>query len=389
MRTKEAHKIRSAIKTIVAFITIISVIFSFNDKVVKGEPSASEPIKKGEPSVIEPAKKITKEEATTIVQDIFNNRNKAIIDCNMNLVKELYDMKTQYGTWAYEYEQKKDQYLHNWQEKQGVKFIEIVPKVVVKRVRGDEKKLSINFICSTEYKYSYENEPEVVNSSRIGTYHIMNLVKVGEKWIINKEWYKDPFGDSLDLEKLKVDSIKTHILSQQARDFSTLNERRKGAIDYALTYCGAASEEVHGFKYNKKYRDYNPEGGDCANFASQILHEGGKFKKNSAWGYDSSGATRAWLNADGFKNYMVGSGRASVIAYGSYERVYKASYKLLPGDFVAYEKKGDINHISVVTGADSKGYALVTCHNSDRNNVPWDLGWSDKKIKYWLVRVHY
>ena len=35
------------------------------------------------------------------------------------------------------------------------------------------------------------------------------------------------------------------------------------------------------FKYNKKYRDYNPQGGDCANFASQILFEGGKFKKNS------------------------------------------------------------------------------------------------------------
>ncbi len=36
---------------------------------------------------------------------------------------------------------------------------------------------------------------------------------------------------------------------------------------------------------------------------------------------------------------MIYSGRASVIAHGDYEKVYKASYKLLPGDFVAYEKK--------------------------------------------------
>jgi len=86
---------------------------------------------------------------------------------------------------------------------------------------------------------------------------------------------------------------------------------------------------------------------------------------------------------------MINSGRASVIAYGNYDKVYKASYKLLPGDFVAYEKKNDITHISVVTGADSRGYSLVSCHNSDRNKVPWDLGWSDKRIKFWLVRVHY
>ena len=196
------------------------------------------------------------------------------------------------------------------------------------------------------------------------------------------------FGDSLNLDNIKADSIKEYILTQNSRDFSGLNARRIAAIKYANEYSGAASE-LNGFKYNKKYRDYNPAGGDCANFASQILFEGGKFKKNSVWNYDGRGATGAWLNAGGFKNYMINSGRASVIAYGSYDKVYKASFKLLPGDFIAYEKKGDINHISVVTGADSKGYSLVTCHNSDRNQVPWDLGWSNKSIKFWLVRVHY
>ena len=56
---------------------------------------------------------------------------------------------------------------------------------------------------------------------------------------------------------------------------------------------------------------------------------------------------------------MISSGRASLIAYGNYEKVYKASYKLLPGDFVAYEKKGKVTHISVVTGADSKVILLL------------------------------
>lgn len=331
----------------------------------------------------------TKEEVTKAVNEIFQKRNKAILKGDAEIIDSIYDTKSKYGTWAMEHEKKKMKYLHNWEGKQGVKFTDIIPNTVIRYIKGSEGKYSVNLLCSTEYKYSYDNQPDIINSSRIGTYHILNLNNTSGEWIITKEWYTDPFADSLDLDNIKTDSFKEFILSQSTRDLSTIKETRVKAVEYAQKYCGAASEEQYGYKYNKSYRDYNPQGGDCANFASQILFEGGKFRKNGAWNYDKSGATRAWLNADGFKSYMVNSGRASVIAYGSYDKVFKASYKLLPGDFVAYEKKGDITHISVVTGADSNGYSLVSCHNTDRYNVPWDLGWSDKKIKFWLVRVHF
>lgn len=332
---------------------------------------------------------MTDEEITNCIKQIFQNRNKAILCSDLELLQSIYDMDTKYGTWAYEYEVKKMKYIHNWEEKQGVKFTDINPEIVIKKIRKSDSTISLNLICSTNYKYYYSDTSNIENNSRIGTYHNLRLENKDGTWIISKEWYKDPFGDSLNLDNIKADSIKEYILSQNPKDFFNLNQRRVTATDYAKQYCGAASEEQYGYKYNRKYRDYNPQGGDCANFASQILHEGGKFKKNSSWNYDSGGATSSWLNADSFKSYMTNSGRASVISYGSYEKVYKSSFSLLPGDFVAYEKKGDITHISVVTGADSKGYALVTCHNSDRNNVPWDLGWSNKNIRFWLVRVHY
>lgn len=335
------------------------------------------------------AANISNEEITNCVEQIFKNRNKAILSGDLELLQSIYDTDTKYGTWAYEYEIRKMKYLHNWADKQGVRFVDINPKLVIKKIKNNNNSFSINLLCSTEYKYIYEDQPEVENNSRIGTYHNLQLVNKDGAWIISKEWYKDPFGDSLNLDNIKADSIKNYILSQSFRDFSSLNQRRIKAIKYADEFCGAASEEQYGFKYNKKYRDYNPQGGDCANFASQILFEGGKFKKNSAWNYDSGGATSTWLNADSFKRYMTNSGRASVIAHGSYEQIYKLSFKLLPGDFIAYEKNADITHISVVTGADSKGYSLVNCHNSDRYRVPWDLGWSNKSIKFWLVRVHY
>ena len=331
-----------------------------------------------------------KTEIRDFIEKAIGERNRAIVTGEREGIKAVYDMGTKFGHWAYESEEKKMIYLHNWEQKQGVKITEIVPKVVVTKIsEKDTGGFKVNFTCSTEYRYVYEDRPEEVNASRIGTYHVLGLVYKDEKYLINKEWYTDPFADSLNLDNIKVDDVKEFILSQEPRDFSSLDNRRIAAKEYADKFCGAAAEEEYGFKYNKNYRNFNPEGGDCANFASQILHEGGQFKKNGSWNYNKGEATGPWVNADKFKDYWVYSGRASVIAHGSYEKVYKASYKLLPGDFVAYEKKGDIKHISVVTSADSRGYALVTCHNTDRNDVPWDLGWSDKDIKFWLIRVHF
>lgn len=329
------------------------------------------------------------DELKNFVENIFLIKSRCVLSGDLDSIESIYDTETKCGQWAYEYEEKKVKYINNWAEKQGVTFTDIIPKIVIRKSTINDKNSSFYVLCNTEYKYSYLDQPDITNSCKIGTYHIIKLSKKDDKWIISKEWYTDPFADSLNLENLKVDSIKEYIASQKQRDFSQLDKRRIDAVEYAKKFCGAATDEEYGFKYNKAYRDFNPEGGDCANFASQILHEGGKFKENCAWTYDNGSPSASWVNADKFTNYMLNSGRASVIAKGSYEKVYKSSFKLLPGDFVAYEKKGDITHISTVTGADSKGYSLVTCHNTDRNDVPWDLGWSNKNLTFWLVRVHY
>jgi hypothetical protein len=329
------------------------------------------------------------DEYTGVIKDIIECRNQAMLDNDATTIKSLYDTKTKYGTWAFEHEEKKLKYLHRWSEKQGVKFIDIRSVVVPRYVKEKNWGFSANLIVSTEYLYVYNDDPDRINYFRIGTYHTIDVLNQDEDWLIKKEWYTDPFADSLSLDEIKSDEIKNYIITQGARDLSNIGERRQKALEYADQFCGAAANEEYGFTYNKKYKDFNPQGGDCANFASQILYEGGKFKKNRAWNYDRGQVTKAWVNAQGFKDYMINSGRASLIASGSYNKVYKAAYKMLPGDIVAYEKKGKITHVSVVTGADSKGYTLVNCHNTDRYHVPWDLGWSDKGIKFYLIRVHF
>lgn len=329
------------------------------------------------------------EQYQLLLQDVFDYRNKAILDKDTEILKGLYETGRKTGLWAYENEVKKMKYLENWSSKQGVKFKDIKTRVKVKKIKEKEEDL-YGIICtvSTEYKYSYENQPEITNMFRIGTYHYLNVIIRDNQYVITKEWYTDPFADSLNLDNLKSNDIKNYILAKEAVDVELTPEQQK-AIEYAHKYCGAAADEEHGFKFNPKYRDYNPEGGDCANFASQIMFESGRFKQNNTWNSYNGDATKAWVNAQGFKNYIINSGRGSYIAKGKYQEIYKEAYNLRPGDFVGYEKGGRITHISTVTGLDSKGYPLVTCHNSDRLLVPWDLGWSDKSIRFHLIQVHY
>ena len=56
------------------------------------------------------------------------------------------------------------------------------------------------------------------------------------------------------------------------------------------------------------------------------MFEGGGFKKNSTWNYCNKSATKAWVNAQGFKNYLINSGRGSYIAKGYYCDTYKDAF---------------------------------------------------------------
>ena len=66
------------------------------------------------------------------------------------------------------------------------------------------------------------------------------------------------------------------------------------------------------------------------------MYEGGGFKKNNTWNYCNKNATKAWVNAQSFKNYLISSGRGSYIDKGPYYETYKSAFNLRPGDIVAY-----------------------------------------------------
>ena len=60
-----------------------------------------------------------------VLQDLFKNRNIAILNNDLEELKKFYDLEKKPSLWAYESESKKVKYLNNWSQKQGVVFNEI------------------------------------------------------------------------------------------------------------------------------------------------------------------------------------------------------------------------------------------------------------------------
>ncbi|MDF2523584.1 MAG: hypothetical protein K0R31_1225 [Clostridiales bacterium] len=323
-----------------------------------------------------------------VLNNIFEIRNKAIISHDPKINESMYNMTDSYGAYSYKYEGKRIEYFKKWAEKQGIKFTKINSKIKITTANKMKSGSEFKFINTSEYEYSYLDNPDNTNLFRIVTYHYLLLTEKENEWKISKEWYLDPVEYSLDQKIIGAESIKKLILSKTSRNLSGINERRVKAVEYADKYSGASGIEEYGVMYNKKYYNYNGIGGDCTNYISQVLFEGGKFKKSSSWNYDGSGSS-AWVRADAFLDYMLYSGRASLIASGPYEKVVEASYKLEPGDVISYKRGGRVEHTTIVTGADSKGYSLVNGHTVDNYRVPWDLGWNNKDVKFYLLKVHY
>lgn len=324
-----------------------------------------------------------------IIDAIFSLRNECILQQDTETLKTIFLTNEKNGRWAYDFEVQRATYLNNWALKQGVKVTAINSTIKIKSIKKVGRGYALYVMTSNEYKYVYMDEPEAENSFRLGAYHSVDIIpkEKNDGWIISREWYDDPLLDTINMTHVS-DEMTAYITAHPQTDISNISSPRVAAVAYAYQYCGAADDGKNNFSYNSEYSNYNALGGDCANFASQALFEGG-FKKNSTWNYTGGKGSRAWVNAQALKNYLLNSGRASLLAAGSYKEIYQYAYSLRPGDIVAYVKKGKVAHVSVVTGVDSKGYPLVSCHNLDRCDVPWDIGWSGDSIKFALLNVSY
>ncbi|MDF2881388.1 MAG: hypothetical protein K0R54_1945 [Clostridiaceae bacterium] len=345
---------------------------------------------------------VDKEEIRSEVERIFNQRSACLVSGDTGPLNELFDTSQKYGKWALEHEIKRVKYLNQWSDQRDITFGKIESSVRINKIYPKGKVMKIALQESYKFEYTYNgDENSTVNCFGVGIRHTASLTKKNDKWVIYNDWYTDCFEDALHNFTISIPNLPLpiHSILDRSHEASYLRRPfydRQKAVAYADKYCGAAWGSGNNFKYNKKYSDYNGAGGDCTNFISQVLgdkEEGGGMPIGGGW----TSGSHAWSNADGLKNFLIYSGRGSVISVGTYKDLTKptealpngAVGKLKLGDLVAYEKgRGNIDHFAVITGFDSHGYPLVNSHTTDRYHVPWDLGWGDSKIRFFLIHIN-
>lgn len=160
---------------------------------------------------------------------------------------------------------------------------------------------------------------------------------------------------------------------------------RVKAVNYALKYAK---------NYNKSYASFSGSGGDCTNFASQVLRAGGAkdgktgYPTNYDWSYSQTNtgpkASVAWINANTFRLYWQMNAK-SVTKHTTNGGVSKKAVK---GDILSYvtKKTGRSWHSAIVTGK-SGNVLYVSQHSSDRKNDNWDkIGISFKENDVYVIK---
>lgn len=315
-----------------------------------------------------------------------------------------FDQTTGTGRWLAAREKAKIEHLHSWLRGRGYQLVDhqLEVKVLRSRVEGTTAVASVIVRLGLAYRAGNQPDPPT-HWLGVGTSHVVNLVRQGEGWLVRKDYALDPLyeqGPPPGVEgapALHSPPAAAAAMTATPGTGGALAAGRRSfdrtkAAEYSDRYCGIAWGCGNGHRYNRQFRDFTGLGGDCANFASQTLIAGG-LRPGGSWLYDarSRTASAAWVNAGALVRHLVYSGKGTLLARGSFERVTAAAggpglEKLAPGDIIGYEREGDIVHVSVVSGSDPHGYTVVNSHTADRYHVPWDLGWG-ANTRFWVVRI--
>lgn len=344
------------------------------------------------------------------IENIYNKRSLALVNGDLPSIATCFDTSQKHGKWALEHEVKRAKYLKDWSDKRGIKFTDIKSTVRLKKVYSRKNNIKVALEESYNFNYIYEKDvTPVTNSFGVGIRHTLNLIHRNNNFLIYNDWYTDCFEDGLLAYSGNIEEIKNteciYDVSSLAKPDTPINTKERynriKAVEYADKYCGAAFGSGNNFKYNKKYKDFTGIGGDCTNFASQVIgdKEGGGLKFDRTWycsyaKYGDSSGSSAWVNADDFKSYLLYSGKGHLIKRGNFKDLITPGndslapvQKLQLGDLVCYAKKSNMDHFAIITSFDSHGYPLVNSHTTDRYHVPWDLGWGNKNIFFHLIHI--
>lgn len=347
-----------------------------------------------------------KKEISAFLEKLYQARSQLLRQRSDSLVAPFYSSSDPKSAQALRQELNRSLYMQTWAKKRGLQITESEGRIRIFRLRSSGNLATASLIHSTKVSYTYRPDLQLPKQTfGFGTRHALTLKKIDGQWKVLQEYYLDPMDENPDLipaESVKGFPQKVLALSPSVPDPKVTSKKsrynRERAVAYANKYAGAAWGAGNKGRYNPKYRDYTYVGGDCTNFASQVVgdpEEGGGLRMTGDWRYwYKAGGSHTWVQTDRFKQFLLWSGYGRMVAKGSFSDVVGPSKQfpqgamatLQPGDLIAYAFKGDVDHFSIVVGRDINGYPLVNSHTADRYHMPFDLGW-DRSTQYMLIRI--
>ncbi|USG65284.1 amidase domain-containing protein [Brevibacillus ruminantium] len=344
---------------------------------------------------------VDEESSKQFLEKLYNARAKMLVDRNISALEPYYILEEKQGRAALGREKARMKYIQAWAKERGVAFTDVETRIRIARIKKVGDGFRVGLVQSLKLTYQYPTDG-TLHSFGVGTRHGLTIKRQGGEWRVKQEWYLDPLDENPELIPVHKKPHVSGVISLPQQPVGKVSGKRKynreKAVEYANKYAGTAFFAGNNNRYNPKYLDYTYQGGDCTNFTSQVIgdrEEGGGLPMRGGWFYKyKQGGSAAWVRTDSLKHFLLSSGYGKLIARGNYNAVAKPTKKfphsalaeLRPGDLIGYEMGGDLDHFSVVTALDPKGYVLVNSHTADRYHVPWDLGW-DKHTKFLLIRM--
>ena len=244
---------------------------------------------------------------------------------------------------------------------------------------------SLHILARENNIQNFNQNPEIA-SERYGGYHLFELEQMEGSWKIRSHMMFDAVymmlwseggGEEAALRYAEAVPEYLRLAQEQLQEREADREREPGELQAQYAYdrqAAAAYADRYVDERNDAWPDYAGSGGNCQNFASQVLLAGGipmDIYGDAVWKWYSDevsnspgaqGRSSSWTGVNQFVEYA-----AENTGYGLVAETEAPYFSGEPGDLLHMGIDGDWGHTVVIASAVTNGQGEVVDYLVDSN----------------------
>lgn len=244
---------------------------------------------------------------------------------------------------------------------------------------------SLHILARENNIQNFNQNPEIA-SERYGGYHLFELEQMEGSWKIRSHMMFDAVymmlwseggGEEAALRYAEAVPEYLRLAQEQLQEREADREREPGELQAQYAYdrqAAAAYADRYVDERNDAWPDYAGSGGNCQNFASQVLLAGGipmDIYGDAVWKWYSDevsnspgaqGRSSSWTGVNQFVEYA-----AANTGYGLVAETEAPYFSGEPGDLLHMGIDGDWGHTVVIASAVTNGQGEVVDYLVDSN----------------------